>query len=154
MRTRMWIAAAVGLLVSGAFTCVGYAQQGIAEKVGEKIDVVGRGIMREAEVVTEAVRKRFDAVRTDVGRMGIPSRVYSRIHWERSLYNSKIEVHLVRDGGILLRGRVPDAAAKARAVSIALDTEGVTEVFDELSPIKTASPAATLLPSPTDAPAK
>jgi hyperosmotically inducible protein len=148
MRTRMMIVAVLGLLVSGVFTCVGYAQQGVAEKVGEKIDEVGRGIAREAGTLTEAVRKRFDTVRSDVGRMGIPSRVYSRLHWEKSLHASKIEVHLVRDGGVLLRGKVPDAATKARALSIAMETEGVTQVFDELI---TGKPATTATVSPSAA---
>jgi osmotically-inducible protein OsmY len=149
----MMIVAVLGLLVSGVFTCVGHAQQGVAEKVGEKIDEVGRGIAREAVSLTEAVRKRFDTVRTDVSRMGIPSRVYSRIHWEKSLHSAKIEVHLVRDGGVLLRGKVPDAAAKARALAIAMETEGVTQVFDELVPIKPTT-STTLAPAASDATVK
>jgi hyperosmotically inducible periplasmic protein len=160
MRSQIGMTALVGVLVSGMFVCVGQGQaqqQGIAEKVGERLDAVGRGIMREAENVGDVVRKKFDAVRTEVGRMSVPSRVYSRIHWERSLHTSPIEVHLLPNGGVLLRGRVPDGAAKARAVSIAMDTEGVAEVVDELvaakitgaSPASAPSAAPSVLPDPT-----
>jgi hyperosmotically inducible protein len=45
----------------------------------------------------------------------------------------------VQDGGTtFLRGAVPDAAAQQRAVVLARDTVGVTQVVDEL----------TLLPAP------
>lgn len=147
MRTRRWVPAVGGLLVLGALTGSGLAQQtGVAGKVGQKLDEVGRGLRREAQVVTEAVRRRFETVRNEVNQMGIPSRVYSRLHWDRALNASRIEVHLVRRGGILLRGTVPDQAARERAVALTRDTVDVNEVFDELSvhstPDQAVAPAA------------
>jgi osmotically-inducible protein OsmY len=120
---------------------VGLAQQtGVAEQIGEKLDNVGRGIVRGAQDVSDSVRKRFEVVRTDVSRMGVHSRVYSRLHWDKSLHTARIEVHMLHDGAVLLRGTVPDAAAKAHAVALARDTLDVTGVVDEL---ETVIPAAT-----------
>src|SRR5262249_12403103 len=125
---------------------VGLAQQpGVAEQIGEKLDTVGRGIVRGAQDVSDSVRKRFDVVRSDVSRMGVHTRVYSRLHWDKSLYTARIEVHMPHEGGVLLRGTGPDAAAKAHAVALARDTIDVTGVVDEL---ETVVPAAATVPAP------
>ena len=134
--------AALGLSQSAG---VGRAQPpGVAEQIGEKLDSVGRGIVRGAQEVSDSVRKRWDVVRSDVSRMGVHSRVYSRLHWDKSLYTARLEVHMLRDGVVLLRGTVPDAAAKAHAVELARDTLDVTGVVDELE---------TVIPAPAPAPA-
>ena len=139
MNTRFLIPAAGAVLVVGVFACAGFAQQGVAEKVAEKVgaglDKVGRGIKREAEVVSEGVRRQFETVRGEVNRMGMAPRVYSRIHWDRALNSSRIEVHSLRGGAVLLRGTVPDQAARERAVALARDTMDVNEVVDELDPL-------------------
>ncbi len=118
--------------------------QGVAERVGEKLDQVGRGLVRGAQDLGAEVRNRFEVVRTDVSRMGVQSRVFSRLHWDKSLHSARIEVHMMRDGGVLLRGVVPDAAAKAQAVALARDTYEVTSVVDELEPVvPTVAPTVT-----------
>jgi osmotically-inducible protein OsmY len=94
--------------------------------------------------VTEGVRKKFEVVRTDVSRMGVHPRVYSRIHWDKTLNGARVEVHMLRDGVVLLRGVVPDDAARAHAVALARDTVDVNGVVDEL---ETVVPAPTLAPT-------
>lgn len=157
MRSKLIAAGFVSLAVLGLSlgTGVGRAQTGVAEQIGEKIDSVGRGIVRGAQEVTDSVRKRFEVVRTDVSRMGVHSRVYSRIHWDKTLQGARIEVHMLRDGVVLLRGTVPDAAAKAHAVGLARDTFDVTGVVDELEPlVPTAAPTtSTTTTAPVTVPA-
>jgi len=133
------------LLGLSLYSGVGMAQQpGVAGQIGEKLDNLGRGLVRGAQDVTETVRQRFEVVRTDVSRMGVHPRVYSRIHWDKTLQGSRIEVHMLRDGVVLLRGTVPDAAAKARAIELARDTFDVTGVVDELETVvPTPSPTTT-----------
>src|SRR5262249_43828730 len=137
----------VALLGSGMILSAGVAlaqQPGVAEQLGGKLDSVGRGIVRGAQDVSDSVRRRFEVVRTDVSRMGVHSRVYSRLHWDKSLHTARIEVHLLHDGVVLLRGTVPDAAAKAHAIALARDTIDVTGVVDELETvIPAAAPAHT-----------
>jgi hyperosmotically inducible protein len=140
MHTKRTIAALACSMVLGVIVCASHAQQGgLAERAGETLDDVGRGIRRGTQEVTEAVRKRFDVMRTEVGRMGIHSRIYSRLHWDKALYTSNIEVHILKDGAVLLRGTVPDAAAKKHAVDLASETVDVTTVIDELAPLTTAT---------------
>jgi osmotically-inducible protein OsmY len=114
-------------------TCTGFAQQGVVERIGHKLDDVGRGVKDGVRDVGDVVRKRFEAVQADVQRMGIHSRVYARLHWDKSLNSSKIEVHMLRGGVVLLRGMVPDAEARKKAVALATETVDVTEVVDELA---------------------
>jgi hyperosmotically inducible periplasmic protein len=132
------LGAGVGLRVAGA------QQPGVAERVGETLDSVGRGLIRGAQEVTDSVRRRFEVVRAEVSRMGVPSRVYSRIHWDKTLVDARIEVLMMRDGLVLLRGVVPDAAAKVHAVDLARDTVDVTGVIDELTMV-----IPTPMPMPT-----
>jgi osmotically-inducible protein OsmY len=158
MRSKGVVSGIVGLtflaLGAGVGLSVGLAQQpGVAERVGEKIDSVGRGLVRGAQEVGDGVRRKFDVVRSDVSRMGIQPRVYARIHWDKTLTDARIEVHMLRDGVVLLRGLVPDTAAKLRAVELARDTVDVTGVVDELetlvpTPATTVSPSATSLTRP------
>ena len=135
MRTNHAMTGIMGLVLLSAVVGTTLAQQGFAERAGQKLDEVGRGLRRGAFEVTEAVRKRFEAVRVDVQRMEVHSRVYSRLHWDRPLHDSKIEVHILRDGSVLLRGIVPDLDAKTRAVALARDTVDVTAVIDELATV-------------------
>jgi hyperosmotically inducible protein len=160
MRSKLVVTGIVGLsflglgLGAGVGLRVGMAQQpGVAGRVGETLDNVGRGLVRGAQEVTESVRRRFEVVRAEVSRMGVPSRVYSRIHWDKTLVDSRIEVHMMRDGLVLLRGVVPDAAAKLHAVELARDTVDVTGVVDELTtaippPATGATPTSTTLTPP------
>jgi hyperosmotically inducible protein len=145
MRTRLALLGVLSVSIVGAAAGAVFAQQGVAARAGQAIDGVGRGIRQEAQVVGEAVRRRFDAVRTEVNRMGIHSRVYSRLHWDKALNGSRIEVHILRGGTALLKGSVPDDEAKARAVALASETVDVTSVIDELSVLTTTARKGRLL---------
>jgi hyperosmotically inducible periplasmic protein len=153
MRSKVVATGLAGLvflgLGVGAGLRVGRAQSGVGARVGEKLDEVGRGIVRGAQDVSDAVRKRFEVVKSDVSRMGVQPRVYSRLHWDKTLHDSRVEVHMLRDGGVLLRGTVPDEAARSHAVALARDTHGVTAVVDELAAVvPTAVPDATTTVTP------
>jgi osmotically-inducible protein OsmY len=135
---------------------LGQAQQpGVAERVGETLDSVGRGIVRGAQDLGDSVRRKFDVVRAEVGRMGILPRVYARLHWDKALNTARIEVQSFRDGVVVLRGVVPDSAAKAQAVALARDTVDVTGVVDELEVVVPAAPtsATSGVPMPVPVPA-
>jgi hyperosmotically inducible protein len=111
---------------------VGNAQQTAAEKAGQKLDEAGRAIKKGFQTAGEKVREGFDKTREGVHNMGVESRVYGRLHWDKALTNSSFELQ-VSSGVVTLRGAVPDAAAKAKAVTLTADTVGVTQVVDELT---------------------
>ena len=63
--------------------------------------------------------------------MGVVSRVYGRLHWDKSLHSSQFVVK-AEGGTVTIRGTVPDEAAKAKAISLTHDTFGVTHVIVQL----------------------
>lgn len=136
MRTRTRIGIATGTLaaVVGAFSYSGQAQPpGPAERIGEKLDEAGKAIKRGAREVAEDFRQRFQETRTAVHNMGVESRVYGRLHWDKALTDAVLELETSRDGVVTLRGSVPDAEVKAKALALTSDTVGVTRVIDQLS---------------------
>ena len=144
MRVQRLIARMACAGIVAGCACTVPVEEGVVERVGKKIDDLGRGVKTEVQglgrgvktevqEVSEAVRKRFEVVRTEVHRMDTHSRVYSRLHWDKELSGSRIEVHMLRGGVVLLRGSVPSVEAKQKAVALASGTDGVAAVVDELS---------------------
>ncbi len=145
---------AVGLAFA---SMTGYAQQdlqdpppeGVATKAAEKIDEVGRalkrGFMRAEETVRgelnktgETVREGFAKTRETVQGMGIPSRVYGRLHWDKEFH--AVSFFVKAEGGrVTVRGMLPDDASKAKAIALVKDTVGVTHVIDQISVIATTT---------------
>jgi hyperosmotically inducible periplasmic protein len=111
---------------------LGQAQQGMPEKKGEKLEDAGRSIKEGLENAKEAVRGEFTKIRAAVHDMGIMSRVYGRLHWDKALTTGDLDLK-VEAGTVTLRGVVPSPEARTKAVTLARDTVGVTRVIDELT---------------------
>ena len=112
--------------------------QGVAERAGQALDGAGRGIR-------QGVQNAFSRTRASVHNQETISRVYSRVHWDKTLVGSTLELEVLGDGStVILRGAVADAAAKQRAVLLARDTVGVGQVVDELT---VAPPTAIVVPA-------
>ena len=79
------------------------------------------------------------------------ARVYSRLHWDKALVGSSLEVEVFADGTTVLRGAVADEATRKRASALTRDTVGVTRVVDELvvAPARVIeAPASTVIVPP------
>ena len=113
---------------------VGRAQQdqGPGEKAGGKLDQAGRSIRKGLEDAGDAIRERFARTRESVHSMGVASRVYGRLHWDKQLTSSTLDID-VKEGVATLRGSVPTAKAKARAFELTRETVGVIQVIDQLA---------------------
>ncbi len=132
-----WTVLAVAALAIG-WAGSGRAQE-TGKRVGEKLDEAGRSIKGGLNRAGTATKEAFARTRTSVQNMGVESRVYGRIHWDRTLNDALIELTASADGVITLNGTVADARAKLRAVDLARETVGVTQVVDALA----IRPAAT-----------
>jgi osmotically-inducible protein OsmY len=132
MKRLFGIAAAMGLALSVAWWGgVGRAQQeGVGEKAGEKLDEVGRKIKRGLSKAEDSVREAYHKTRDSVHSMGVAARVYGRLHWDKALHSSTLNVK-VDQGVATLTGSVP--SAKAKALTLAAETVGVNKVVDELT---------------------
>ena len=132
-KTHLAIGSTIVGTVALAWAGVGRAQQGVGEKVGEGLDEAGRVIKRGLQRSGETVRESFARTKTSVQNMGIESRIYGRLHWDKDLNGSLIELE-VKDASVaILKGVVPTAAIRSKAVALARDTVGVTQVIDQLS---------------------
>src|SRR4051794_14084903 len=127
-RHRSVMTAAALAAIVATWAHAGRAQQGVGERVGEKLDQAGRAIKRGAKDLGGAVGEAFDRTRASVHSMSIQSRVYGRLHWDKALSNATFEVQAAPDGTVTLRGTVLDAAAREKAVALARDTVGVGRV--------------------------
>jgi hyperosmotically inducible periplasmic protein len=115
----------------------------VGERVGEAIDRAGKAIRRGVGEASETVQQGFARTRAAVHNMGVESRVYGRLHWDKALTDAAIELDASQDGVITLRGAVPDAAAKGKALALAQETVGVTQVVDQLTIGPVTTPGST-----------
>ena len=139
------IPGALGLVLG--WSCLGVGQDpsdGTGKKVGEKIDSAIQDFKGGLRTAGSAVKDEVNKARLAINNMSVESRVYSRIHWDRVLNGSKIEISATEDGVITLDGTVVDAKAKQRASDLASETLGVNKVVDRLAvrpATKTTEPA-------------
>ena len=133
-RTRGLIAAEILALAGGLGIGAAWAQQdqGPAQKAGSKLDDVGRSIKRGLDSAGDAVRDQFEKVRRSVQNMDVASRVYGRLHWDKALATSTLDMDVQGDV-VTLRGAVPDVKTKLKAVELAGDTVGIFKVIDQLT---------------------
>ncbi len=135
MTRKNWrTAGALSGAVLLTWACSGQAQQPrTAEKVGERIDDALRDVKQGVQDATQSLRERFAQARASVQSMGIEARIYGRIHWDKALHESMIDLEVDRAGVTTLRGTVADSLAREKAVVLARDTVGVTQVIDQLT---------------------
>lgn len=138
-----WIVPAFAIAALG-WGYAGRAQDpGAGQKVGAKVDQAIQDIKGGLRQAGKATKEQFAKAKTAVNDMGIESRVYGRIHWDRALNDAAIELNSDDDGVLTLDGTVASAQAKAHAVKLASETVGVAKVVDRLAvrPATTTTPA-------------
>ena len=113
-------------------------------KAGGTFDNAVKSIRRGAQEAEDALKEQYAKARTAVHNMGVSARVYGRLHWDKALNDSKVDIEVTENGHTTLTGVVADAKAKAKAVELTRDTVGVTQVVDRL----------TITPPPTTTPAE
>ena len=99
------VAVALLVLVTAFGGGIGQAQQGAPEKSKETLNEVGQAIKQGLQNAREVVREEFARTREMVHDMGIMSRVYGRLHWDKALTTSVLDLK-VDAGVVTLRGTV------------------------------------------------
>ena len=131
-----WVVLAVAALTISWVSPVQAQEAGKQEtgkKVGEKLDEVGREIKAGLNRAGNATKDQFARAKSSIQAMGVESRVYGRLHWDKALNDAMIDLSATGDGVVKLDGTVADAKAKRRAVELTQDTVGVTRVIDRLA---------------------
>ena len=103
------------------------------KSTGGRINSAVEGIKKGAVGAGEAVKSSYSRARESVHNMNTSSRIYSRLHWDKALNGTKIDISVKQDGVATLSGSVANALARAKAVELTRDTVGVSQVVDQLS---------------------
>ena len=114
------------------------AQQG---PIGQGLNDAGRAVKRGFQTAGQAVSGSFQKTRTSVHNMEVVSRVYSRLHWDKTLTSSTMEIEVQAGGVAILTGLVPNEEAKAKALTLTSETVGVNRVVDQLTVASIGAPA-------------
>jgi hypothetical protein len=115
-------------------------KEGIAEKLKDQLDSATKSIKKGAQSAADAAKEQYHRARESVHNLSEHGRIYSRLHWDKHLQGSKIEI-TVKGSVATLTGTVADAKAKAKALELTQDTVGITDVVDHLS-VAAGTPAA------------
>jgi hypothetical protein len=158
MSLKQWsLAVPLVSFTLAASTCVAQApkkeeppapavEKPVGERVGGKVDSAVESIKKGVSTAGEAIRDQWEKARTSVHNMGVAARVYGRLHWDKALYNAKVDVEVRKDGVAVLTGSVADPSARAKAVELTRDTVGVNQVVDQLTVLTTTTGATTPAP--------
>jgi hypothetical protein len=106
----------------------------------EDADRLGRVCRRAAgQVLAHSAPARaklacgWHALRRDRGANGLEAAILARLRQDKTLATSGIEVRLLGEGIVELRGQVADEKQRRRAVELVDSTVGVQRVVDELA---------------------
>jgi len=152
-RVRVLVVPVVGLALLAAGRSASAQEpepKTTTEKIKESVGGAVQSLKKGAASAEEAIKNQYARAKDAVVKMGIEGRVYARLHWDKALANSKIELSAPKPGVIALNGSVADAKAKAKAIELTTDTVGVTEVLDHL----TIQTTTTITPAAASEPAK
>ncbi|WP_406699514.1 BON domain-containing protein [Singulisphaera sp. Ch08] len=111
----------------------------VGERVGEKVDSAVQSLKKGVSSAGDAIRDQYEKARAGVHNMSVAARVYGRLHWDKALVNSKVEIDVQKGGVAVLTGSVEDSVARVKAVQLTQDTVGVTKVIDQLVVLTTAT---------------
>jgi hypothetical protein len=146
------IATVLGMAIAlGAGTRLAGQDPGPGTRTGQKLDEAGQSIKKGLEQARDALKDQFARARSAVHSMGVETRVYGRLHWDKALNNSTLDIEVNNDV-VTLRGTVADARAKARAVDLARETVGISQVIDQLAIAPPSQPAPGSSTGPTTRP--
>ena len=132
------IAAGTLALLLSAWGHSASAQQG---PVSQGLNDAGRAVKRGFQTAGQAVSGGFQKTRTSVHNMEVVSRIYSRLHWDKALTSSSMEIEVQAGGVAILTGIVPGEEAKAKALTLTAETVGVVRVVDQLTVAAVTTPA-------------
>ncbi len=153
IRIHHQLATGLAILILGS-TQQAQAQQG---PIGQGLNDAGRAVKRGFQSAGQAVSGGFQKTRTSVHNMEVVSRVYSRLHWDKALTSSTLEIEVQAGGIAILTGIVPNEAAKTKALTLTAETVGVVQVVDQLTvgaitspaPVVPGTPPTVINPAPT-----
>jgi osmotically-inducible protein OsmY len=109
---------------------------GCKAKDGDLLRQVARKAGEKLQGVTTPAGKVASTVRTSLCEASPAARAQTRLRWDRYLAGLDLQVRAGEPGNVVVAGKVPDAAARQRAIDLAKSTAGVENVVDEVKVAK------------------
>lgn len=112
---------------------------GLSDRYGEPEGLVGtlrgacRTVSKGAKYTSAHIRDCFSQGGTSVRNLGLGQQIETRLCQDKRLDANGITVQIDEEGTATLRGLVPNAAHKDKAVVLTRDTRGVVRVVDHLA---------------------
>ena len=75
----------------------------------------------------------LQSIRGGIGEFAVDAKVAARLHWDKELEGTSIQVGALGGGVVKLSGTVSSMEARQHAVHLARTTTGVSNVVDELT---------------------
>lgn len=144
MRLFQWIPVAAALGIAGVGLPLVRAQQpqtapppqqpagSLGQQVGTRVGNALDRVEQGAATAEAAVQQGFATARAKVDELGTEGRVYGRLRWDKALAGATLNVQ-ASGQVVTLSGTVPDQAARTKAITLAQDTIGVSQVVDQLT---------------------
>jgi len=89
-------------------------------------------VQAQSEPARAKLARGWHALRRDGPGEGLEAAVVARLRQDKALSAAHIQVRVLRDGVVELKGDVADAKQRRRAVELVDSTVGVEKVVDEL----------------------
>ncbi len=89
-------------------------------------------VQKEVRNLGQQVSEGFRDAKQKIDQLSTEGRVYGRLHWDKGLQDMSIYVDVDNHGLAVLRGTVPNEAAKTKAEQITKDTVGIDRVQNDL----------------------
>jgi hypothetical protein len=122
----------VGLFV-GAWIAGGPDRYGEAEGVIGGLRGAGRTMARGFRYTAATLHDCLTQESSSVRKLGLGQQIETRLWQDKRLAAEGIVVEIEEEGTAVLKGLVPDADHKEKAVALTRDTRGVERVVDQLA---------------------
>jgi osmotically-inducible protein OsmY len=103
----------------------------------DQLAKIGRKVLDRLQAQTSSDPERLpsslQSIRGGFGDFALDAKVSARLRWDKELEGTPIQVGTLGGGTVRLMGVVPNLEAHQRAVQLAKNTTGVTNVVDELT---------------------
>jgi osmotically-inducible protein OsmY len=117
--------------------CLALLTAGCESQDADRLAKLGRKVADRLQAQTTIDPGRppdsLQSIRGGIGEFALDAKVAARLHWDKALEGTRIQVAALGEGTVKLTGMVPSAEARQQAVHLARTTSGVRDVVDELT---------------------
>jgi osmotically-inducible protein OsmY len=117
--------------------CLALLAIGCDGQDADRLAKIGRKVVDRLQMQTTGssapLPDSLQSIRGGIGEFAVDAKVAARLHWDKELEGTSIQVGALGGGVVKLSGTVSSMEARQHAVHLARTTTGVSNVVDELT---------------------